>query len=68
MEKKARTRTLIQLGGILVKSGLVDHLGIPLGVDLQNHPEYTSKSFELLEILEGCLDKKRRETKKLKSQ
>jgi len=58
MEKKARTRTLIQLGGILVKSGLVDYLGIPLGVDLQNHPDYTSKAYDLLEILEGCLKKK----------
>jgi hypothetical protein len=58
MEKKARTRTLIQLGGILVKSGLVEYLGIPIGVDLQNHPDYTSKAFELLEILEEALKQK----------
>ena len=58
MEKKARTRTLIQLGGILVKSGLVDYLGIPLGVDLQNHPDYTSKAFDLLEILEEIVKQK----------
>lgn len=58
MEKRARTRTLIQLGGILVKSGLVDHLGILLGVDLQNNPEGKEKAYQLLTLLENVLKKK----------
>jgi len=53
MERNARTRTLIQLGGILVKSGLVDHVGIPLGADLQNNADHQAKAYELLNILEN---------------
>lgn len=33
--RQARTRTLIQLGGLLEKSGLIEELSISLGSDLQ---------------------------------
>lgn len=33
--RKARTRTLIQLGGLLEKTGMVETFGISLGSDLQ---------------------------------
>jgi hypothetical protein len=33
--RKARTRTLIQLGGLVEKSGLLDTLGLKVGADLQ---------------------------------
>lgn len=33
--RKARTRTLIQLGGLIEKSGLLPHLNISMGDDLQ---------------------------------
>jgi hypothetical protein len=33
--RKARTRSLISLGGLVYKSGLVDTFGITLGEDLQ---------------------------------
>ncbi|MBX9805238.1 MAG: conjugal transfer protein TraD [Alphaproteobacteria bacterium] len=33
--RKARTRTLIQLGGLVDKSGLLEPLNITLGDDLQ---------------------------------
>ncbi|USO01584.1 MAG: conjugal transfer protein TraD [Alphaproteobacteria bacterium] len=33
--RKARTRTLIQIGGLVEKSGLLDRLSISLGQDLQ---------------------------------
>ena len=58
MERKARTRTLIQLGGLLVKSGLVEDLGIPLGVDLENNPEGKEKAYQLLSLLETYVKKK----------
>ena len=63
MERKARTRTLIQLGGLLVKSGLVEALGIPLGVDLENNPEGKEKAYQLLSFLEGCTKTKNLKTK-----
>lgn len=33
--RKSRTRTLIQLGGLIEKAGLLDDFGIDLGADLQ---------------------------------
>ena len=33
--RRARTRTLIQLGGLIEKAGLLDQLGIETGQDLQ---------------------------------
>jgi len=37
--RKARTRTLIALGGLVVKSGLLRPLGIEIGADLQKDEE-----------------------------
>lgn len=37
--RRARTRSLIQLGGLLEKAGLVEAFGITLGRDLQKDPE-----------------------------
>ena len=37
--RKARTRTLIQLGGLIEKAGLLEEFGIMLGADLQKDPE-----------------------------
>lgn len=34
-QRRARTRSLIQLGGLLESAGTLDVFGIPLGVDLQ---------------------------------
>lgn len=34
-QRRARTRTLIQLGGLIEKAGLLDEFGIELGADLQ---------------------------------
>ncbi|RZI45483.1 conjugal transfer protein TraD [Candidatus Finniella inopinata] len=62
MEKNARTRTLIQLGGLLVKSGLVDYVGIPIEVDLENSPEHKDKAYELLKILDRSLKRETRIT------
>jgi len=37
--RKARTRSLISLGGLLEKAGLVETFGITLGKDLQRDPD-----------------------------
>jgi hypothetical protein len=37
--RRARTRTLIQLGGLIDKSGLLKDFGIELGTDLQKDLE-----------------------------
>jgi len=37
-KRRARTRSLIQLGGIIEKAGLLDVFGVPLGLDLQKDP------------------------------
>jgi hypothetical protein len=37
-QRRARTRALIQLGGLIEKSGLLDVFGITLGEDLQKSP------------------------------
>ena len=55
MERAARTRTLIQLGGILVKSGMVKKLGIVIGSDLQKRDDQNIKACCLLEILDTSL-------------
>lgn len=49
--RKARTRTLIQLGGLIEKSGLLELLGINTGDDLQRDPD----CFESAAILMGAL-------------
>ncbi len=48
--RKARTRTLIQLGGLVEKSGLLELLEINTGDDLQKDPE----CFEAASILMGA--------------
>ena len=42
-DRRARTRTLIQLGGLVEKSGLMDVLGLEMGQDLQKDPTLFSK-------------------------
>lgn len=37
--RKARTRTLIQLGGLIEKAGLLDEFNLEFGSDLQKDPE-----------------------------
>jgi hypothetical protein len=49
--RKARTRTLIQLGGLVDKSGLLESLNITLGDDLQKDYEHLESSA----ILTGAL-------------
>lgn len=41
--RRARTRTLIQLGGLLEKSGIADLFGITLGQDLQRDDEISEE-------------------------
>jgi len=50
-ERKARTRTLIQCGGLVSLSGLVDLCGIIEGEDLQQDLEAYEKAATLLGIL-----------------
>ncbi len=42
-DRRARTRTLIQLGGLVEKSGVLDVLGITMGQDLQKDPTLFNK-------------------------
>ena len=46
--RRARTRTLIQLGGLVEKSGLLDKFGIQVGDDLQKDPEVFDDAATLL--------------------
>ncbi|OJX06505.1 MAG: hypothetical protein BGO76_08480 [Caedibacter sp. 38-128] len=39
MRRKARTRTLIMLGGLIEKAGLLNEFSIDLGTDLQKDVE-----------------------------
>lgn len=36
--RRARTRSIIQLGGLIEKAGLLETFGITLGTDLQKDP------------------------------
>lgn len=47
-QRAARTRTLIQLGGLVVKSGIVEKLGIEIGADLQQEENQKRKAYVLL--------------------
>jgi len=55
--RKARTRTLIQLGGLIEKSGLLAELGLKTGDDLQRDPECLESAAVLMgalgEIIQG---------------
>ena len=50
-ERKARTRTLIQLGGLIEKAGLLDLVELETGQDLQKDPE----TFDAAATLMGAL-------------
>ena len=49
--RKARTRTLIQLGGLIEKTGLLGHLDLASGDDLQKDPN----TYESVATLMGAL-------------
>lgn len=49
--RKARTRTLIQVGGLVQKSGLMTAFGIEPGDDLQDY-EHIHKARQLLGLLD----------------
>jgi hypothetical protein len=46
--RKARTRTLIQLGGLIEKSGLLESFDIVIGDNLQQNLEKKEQVFALL--------------------
>lgn len=50
-DRAARTRTLIQLGGLIVKSGIAEKLGIAIGADLQREENQKQKAYTLLGML-----------------
>lgn len=50
-ERRARTRTLIQLGGLIEKSGLLDPLGLVIGADLQKDEEMYEPMLQLFGAL-----------------
>lgn len=54
-QRRARTRTLIQLGGLLHKCGLIEKFGIELGEDLQVDETAREKAKRLEEWLENNL-------------
>ena len=51
LSRKARTRTLIQLGGLIEKSRLTHLLDIPLGIDLEKDEASREKACVILGIL-----------------
>lgn len=53
--RQSRTRTLIQLGGLLEKAGLTDALQIEMGQDLQKDTDVFSKIALLMGLLEETL-------------
>lgn len=61
--RQQRTRTLIQLGGLVQKSGLMDVLNISPGDDLQEY-ENLAKASQVLGFLFVCLDQVEVDTKK----
>lgn len=54
-ERKARTRGLIQAGGLLQKSGLMEAFQITPGEDLQDY-ETRTKAIQLLGFLITCFE------------
>lgn len=56
--RRARTRTLIQIGGLVEKAGLINLFGIELGQDLQNDDEVLEEVAALmgafLELRKSC--------------
>lgn len=45
--RRKRTRTLIQLGGLIEKSGLMETVNIETGLDLQKDDEIKESVYEL---------------------
>ncbi|OJW53857.1 MAG: hypothetical protein BGO67_07120 [Alphaproteobacteria bacterium 41-28] len=54
-DRQRRTRLLIQAGGILQKSGLLDAFLIAPGDDLQDHENF-EKASRLLGFLSACFE------------
>jgi hypothetical protein len=52
-QRAARTRSMIQLGGLLVRSGITEKLGIKIGADLQRVEDQKNKAYTLLGLLVG---------------
>ena len=50
-QRAARTRTLLQLGGLLVRSGITEKLRIEIGADLQKDEHQREKAYTLLGML-----------------
>ena len=50
-QRKAETRSKIQLGGLLIKSGIVSKFAIHIGSDLQLDPDQQEKATVLLGAL-----------------
>jgi hypothetical protein len=50
-QRKAKVHTLIQLGGLLVRSGIIEKLGITIGSDLQKDEPQKKKAYTLLGML-----------------
>lgn len=49
--RKARTRTLVQLGGLIQKSGILDDLNLTPGDDLQKDPDCFDSAATLMGAL-----------------
>lgn len=49
--RRARTRSLVQLGGLVAKSGLLETFEISLGLDLQRDPELKHQTAALFKGL-----------------
>jgi len=49
--RKARTQTLIQLGGLFVKAGLMEKFNIQAGDNLQHDPEKKENAYAILGAL-----------------
>lgn len=56
--RQARTRMLVQGGGLLIKAGLFDAFSIQTGDDLQS-PGMRAKTERLLGFLTTCLQEKK---------
>jgi len=58
IDRKFRTRTLIQIGGLVQKSGLMATFNIQVGEDLQDY-ESLCKAARLLGFLSDSFDKQK---------
>lgn len=64
-DRKARTRLLIQVGGLLQKSGLMDAFNIESSDDLQAYENF-EKASQLLGFLIECLENNKLDEANLK--